>query len=128
MTGRIEIVYQFGFEAAHYFRHEPVGHPHRQLHGHSFTAEVAVAGEPDPETGFVIDFATLEQAAAELRGQLDHTLLNDVPGLAVPSLESIAAWVWERLRPRFPGLCRVTVRRPSCAQSCTYRGPEQNVR
>lgn len=128
MTGRIEIAYQFGFEAAHYFRHEPVGHPHRQLHGHSFTAEVAVAGEPDPETGFVVDFATLEQAAAELRSQLDHTLLNDVPGLAVPSLESIAAWVWERLRPRFPGLCRVTVRRPSCAQSCTYRGPEQNVR
>jgi 6-pyruvoyltetrahydropterin/6-carboxytetrahydropterin synthase len=128
MTGRVEIAYQFGFEAAHYFRHEPVGHPYRQLHGHSFTAEVVVAGEPDPETGFVVDFAALERAAAELRGQLDHTLLNDVPGLAVPSLENIAVWAWERLAPRFPGLCRVTVRRPSCAQSCTYRGPEQHIR
>ena len=95
MTGRVEIAYQFGFEAAHYFRHGPAEHPYRQLHGHSFTAEVVVAGEPDRETGFVVDFAALEQAAAELRGQLDHTLLNDVPGLAVPSLENIAAWVWE---------------------------------
>ena len=80
MTGRIEIAYQFGFEAAHYFPHEPAGHPYRQLHGHSFTAEVVVAGEPDPETGFVVDFAALEQAAAELRGQLDHTLLNERAG------------------------------------------------
>jgi 6-pyruvoyltetrahydropterin/6-carboxytetrahydropterin synthase len=128
MTGRVEIAYQFGFEAAHYFRHGPVDHPYRQLHGHSFTAEVVVAGEPDPETGFVVDFAALEQAAAELHGQLDHTLLNDLPGLAVPSLENIAIWLWERLAPRFPGLCRVTVRRPSCAQSCTYGGPEADTR
>jgi 6-pyruvoyltetrahydropterin/6-carboxytetrahydropterin synthase len=89
---------------------------------------VVVAGEPDAETGFVVDFAALERAAAALRSQLDHTLLNDVPGLAVPSLENIAVWAWERLAPRFPGLSRVTVRRPSCAQSCTYRGPEQDIR
>jgi len=124
MPARMEIAYEFGFDAAHHFHHEPEGHIYRRLHGHSFFVEVAVAGEPDAETGFVVDFAALEAAGDELRKTLDHTLLNDVPGLEVPSLETIAHWVWDRLAGPFPQLCRVTVRRPSCRQSCVYRGPD----
>lgn len=123
MAGSIEITLEFGFDAAHYFTHGPEEHRYRRLHGHSFLVEVAIAGDPDPATGFVVDFADLEQAAADLRGRLDHTLLNDVPGLAVPSLENIAVWVWRALADRLPGICRVTVRRPSCRQTCVYRGP-----
>ena len=118
----MEIALSFDFDAAHFFQHPPPGHMYRRMHGHSFSVEVVVAGAPDPTTGFVADFAELEAATAGLRGQLDHTLLNDVPGLTVPSLENIAIWVWERLAQPFPGLCRVTVHRPSCRQSCTYRG------
>lgn len=123
MPPQVEIALEFGFEAAHYIAYGPDDHIYRRLHGHSFLVEVAVLGEPDPTSGFVTDFAQVEQALAELRGQLDHTLLNEVPGLAVPSLENIAVWVWERLSPGIPGLSRVTVRRPSCRQACTYRGP-----
>jgi 6-pyruvoyltetrahydropterin/6-carboxytetrahydropterin synthase len=123
----VEIAYEFGFDAAHFFGHEPVGHPYRQLHGHSFTAEVVVAGETDAVTGFVLDFAELERAGAELRAQLDHALLNDIPGLEVPSLENIACWLWTKLKPSFPGLCRVIVRRPSCRQACTYSGPQLDL-
>jgi 6-pyruvoyltetrahydropterin/6-carboxytetrahydropterin synthase len=119
----MEIAFEFGFDAAHHFEGAPEGHIYGRLHGHSFLVEVAVAGEPDPRTGFVIDFAQLEEAGGELRTQLDHRLLNEVPGLAVPSLENIALWVWQRLAPRFPGLCRITVRRPSCRQACVYGGP-----
>lgn len=124
---QVEIAYEFGFDAAHFFRHEPVGHPYRQLHGHSFTAELVIAGEPDAATGFVVDFAELERAGAELRAQLDHVLLNDVPGLEVPSLENITGWLWAKLRPKFPGLRRVIVRRPSCRQTCTYLGEEPST-
>jgi 6-pyruvoyltetrahydropterin/6-carboxytetrahydropterin synthase len=123
MTAQMEIAFEFGFDAAHHFEAVPEGHLYGRLHGHSFLVEVAITGEPDGATGFVVDFALLEQAGAELRGELDHRLLNDVPGLAVPSLENIARWVWERLVPRFPGLCRVTVRRPSCRQTCVYVRP-----
>lgn len=118
----MEISFEFGFDAAHHFEGMPKGHMYGRLHGHSFFVEVAIAGEPDAQTGFVVDFARLEQAGGELRSDLDHRLLNEVPGLAVPSLENIAMWVWERLAPRFPGLCRVTVRRPSCHQTCVYKG------
>jgi 6-pyruvoyltetrahydropterin/6-carboxytetrahydropterin synthase len=123
MTTRpVEISLEFGFDAAHCFEHPGADPSYRRMHGHSFAAEVTILGVPDPESGFVADFAVLESSTAALRSELDHALLNDVPGLAVPSLENIAVWIWDRLLPRFPGLIRVVVRRPSCRQSCTYRG------
>jgi 6-pyruvoyltetrahydropterin/6-carboxytetrahydropterin synthase len=118
----MEIAYRFGFDAAHRFDHFPAGHPNRSIHGHSFQAEVAIAGTPDPETGFVADFGDLAHACAELRAALDHRMLNDIEGLAKPSLENLSVWIWTALSPRFPSLARVTVRRDSCGQSCTYTG------
>jgi len=32
-------------------------------------------------------------------------------------------WIWGRLAPQFRGLARVSVRRDSIGQSCTYTGP-----
>jgi 6-pyruvoyltetrahydropterin/6-carboxytetrahydropterin synthase len=118
----MELSYRFSFDAAHKFTHYPAGHPNAGLHGHSFQAEVSVAGEPDRATGFVVDFSKLESACAGLRGQLDHRVLNDVAGLSSPSLEHLCAWIWKRLAPEFPSLVRVTVRRESAGQSCSYSG------
>ena len=120
----MEIAYRFGFDAAHRFDHYPAGHPHGALHGHSFEVEIALRGEPDAATGFVADFADVERACAEVRGALDHRLLNDVDGLAQPSLERLCVWIWHRLAPGFASLARVTVGRQSCGQRCTYLGPE----
>lgn len=118
----MELSYRFGFDAAHYFAHFPAGHPNHGMHGHSFQVEVAVRGEPDPRTGFIIDFAELERACTEMRGALDHRVLNEVEGLAQPSLESLCSWIWLRLAPHLPSLSRVTVRRDSSGQSCSYTG------
>jgi 6-pyruvoyltetrahydropterin/6-carboxytetrahydropterin synthase len=118
----MEIAYRFGFDAAHHFDHFPAGHPNRAVHGHSFQVEVAIAGEPDAATGFVADFATLESACAKVRARLDHRMLNEVDGLAQPSLEHLAVWIWRALAESFPRLARVTVRRDSAGQSCTYTG------
>lgn len=126
---KTQIFYEFAFDAAHRFEHlpegdtYPPGHKYRGLHGHSFRVEVSVNGNPDPLTGFVVDFGELERACANLRESLDHTYLNDIDGLAQPSLEHIAAWVWQRLAVRFAGIDRVTVRRESCGQGCNYFGP-----
>jgi 6-pyruvoyltetrahydropterin/6-carboxytetrahydropterin synthase len=118
----MELAYRFGFDAAHRFEHFPQGHVNAGVHGHSFQAEVAVLGEPDPRTGFIVDFATLEKACAALRLQLDHKMLNELDGLAQPSLENLCRWIWQRLAGDLPGLARVTVRRDSAGQSCTYSG------
>lgn len=119
----MEIRYEFAFDAAHRFAQAPRGHPYRGVHGHSFQAEVALRGAPRPPSGFVADFARLERACRVLRATLDHAMLNEIAGLRAPSLENLCLWIWNRLAPRFPGLSRVTVRRDSLGQSCTYLGP-----
>jgi 6-pyruvoyltetrahydropterin/6-carboxytetrahydropterin synthase len=120
----MEIAYRFGFDAAHHFDHFPAGHPNRNVHGHSFQVEVAIEGTPDPTTGFVADFALLQAACADVAGRLDHRMLNEIAGLEKPSLENLAGWIAKCLRPAFPGLSRITVRRDSAGQSCTLRKPE----
>jgi 6-pyruvoyltetrahydropterin/6-carboxytetrahydropterin synthase len=118
----LEICYEFGFDAAHRFPAAPRGHKYRGVHGHSFRVEIALHGVPRPPSGFVSDFSRLERACRGLHDRLDHALLNDIAGLGNPSLENLCVWIWDRLAPKFGGLVRVTVRRDSLGQSCTYRG------
>ena len=118
----MELAYRFGIDAAHHFEGFPAGHRYSGIHGHSFQVEVALQGEPDVLSGFVADFAQIEAACAQVRAQLDHRLLNEVEGLARPSLENLCVWIWRALAPALPALTRVTVRRDSCGQSCSYNG------
>jgi 6-pyruvoyltetrahydropterin/6-carboxytetrahydropterin synthase len=118
----VEIYQEFSFDAAHRFPAAPAGHRYHGVHGHSFTARVVIEGAPDPETGFLVDLGEVERACASLRESLDHRYLNEIDGLAVPSLEHIAVWIWGRLKPAFPGLCRVEVRRDSVRHGAVYRG------
>lgn len=120
----LEISYEFGFDAAHRFPGMPRGHRYRGVHGHSFRVEIALRGEPNPDTGFVSDFARLENACRRLRDRLDHALLNEIAGLETPSLENLCLWIWRQLSVKFAGLAHVTVRRDSLGQSCTYRGAD----
>jgi len=119
----VELTYAFGFDAAHRFDAFPEGHPNRRMHGHSFQVEIAVRGTPDRRTGFVVEFTQLETACGALRDTLDHRVLNEIEGLAQPSLERLSIWIWDQLAEKVPNLTRVTVRRASRGQSCTYRGP-----
>ena len=120
MSGRFLIVKEFGFEAAHAFGHNPAGHENTRVHGHSFRVEVALAGEPDPATGCVVDFEILTAALNGVRDKLDHRFLNDLPDLGIPSLENLAKWIAGQLGGDFPALRSVTVRRPSLGESCRY--------
>ena len=118
----MEVSYRFGFDAAHHFDNFPDGHRYRGIHGHSFQVEVALAGEPDAATGFVTDLGDVEVACGEVREALDHHLLNDVEGLGTPTLENIARYIFTRAHAKLPEVARVTVRRDSCGQSCSYSG------
>lgn len=120
MPPRFHIVKEFGFEAAHHFPHKPAGHENTRMHGHSFRVEVELAGEPDAVTGCVVDFEDVTREINAVRDALDHHLLNAIPGLDKPSLENLARWIAEKLKPKFPQLATVTVRRPSCGEACRY--------
>ena len=120
MTGRYQIIKEFGFEAAHTFGHKPPGHENTRVHGHSFRVEVALSGEPDAVSGCVVDFETVTEAINGVRAKLDHHFLNDIAGLGTPSLENLARWIAGELRPHFPQLASVIVRRPTLGESCRY--------
>lgn len=114
------IAKSFAFDAAHRLPHVPSGHPCGRLHGHTYTVTVALEGEPDPALGWLVDFGEIKAAAQPLVDRLDHTCLNEVPGLANPTAELLARWFYEALAPRLPGLVEVTVQETPTA-SATYR-------
>jgi 6-pyruvoyltetrahydropterin/6-carboxytetrahydropterin synthase len=124
---RMRLYKEFHFEAAHYLPSAPPGHPNARVHGHSFRVRVAVDGEPDAESGIVVHFDDLESALEDAREALDHRLLNEVEGLAAPTLERIAVWLWDRLHNRLPGLAEIEIARDSCHEGCIYRGPQPRL-
>jgi 6-pyruvoyltetrahydropterin/6-carboxytetrahydropterin synthase len=114
-----EITKAAAFDAAHRLPDGGAeGSPYTRLHGHSFRVEATVRGVARPPVGWVEDLAALDAALKEVAGALDHGLLNDTPGLESPTLEALCAHFADRLKPRFPGLCRVAVSRPSIGESC----------
>ena len=103
------------FSASHFYwndawsrekNHQVFGRcSNRNGHGHNYTLEVTVAGEPDPVTGYVIDLKWLKDAIErEVLLSFDHRHLNlDVAefaaGKLVPTTENIAIEAWRRLEP-----------------------------
>lgn len=118
-----ELSKQFRFEAAHTLHRTVDVEPSRRIHGHSYRAEVTLRGPRDPETGMVMDLGLFRRALEGVRDGLDHRFLDEVPDLGPPTLESLSAWIWQRLQADCPNLAKVTVYRDSEGDTCSYFGP-----
>ena len=70
-------------------------------HGHNFELIVTIKGEPDPDTGFVIDLKVLgDVIKREIIEQLDHKNINlDVPFMQgkMASCEILVMEIWKLL-------------------------------
>ena len=70
-------------------------------HGHNYVLEASVSGEPDSDTGMVVNLRDLDRAVREaVVEHVDHRHLNnDVPFLdgVVPTAENLALAFWGRL-------------------------------
>ena len=105
------------FAAAHYYWNDAWSETENQRvfgkcanrngHGHNYTLEVTVAGEVNPQTGFVVDLKQLKDVMhSEVIDVYDHRHLNlEVPEFAkvMPTTENIAIAVWKRLEGRISG-------------------------
>jgi 6-pyruvoyltetrahydropterin/6-carboxytetrahydropterin synthase len=111
------------FEAAHSLQGTTFGAASKEIHGHSFRAEVSVRDTPDPATDMVLDLGLLERSMAKVQKTLDHKLLNKVEALGMPTLENISRFIGERIE-HTGKITRVSVHRDSCNESCTYFGPQ----
>jgi 6-pyruvoyltetrahydropterin/6-carboxytetrahydropterin synthase len=81
--------------------------------------EATLRGAARPPVGWVEDLAALDAALKAAAARLDHSLLNDTPGLESPTLEALCVHFAAALRPAFPALTRVVVSRPSIGESCS---------
>lgn len=112
----IRVTRKIEFSAAHFY-HNPnfsaeenrrifgkCNNPHG--HGHNYTVEVTVAGDPDPETGMVLNLKELKSLLEqEIVGRMDHRHLNyEVPELTgqIPTCENLAALIWRLLDSKIP--------------------------
>jgi 6-pyruvoyltetrahydropterin/6-carboxytetrahydropterin synthase len=79
---------------------------HPNWHGHNYVLDVTVAGEPDPETGYLVDLGELKRIVQErVLRHVDHRNLNlDVEFLRgiLPSTENFAVAIWRRLEDALP--------------------------
>lgn len=78
------------FEAAHQLPNVPAGHPCGRLHGHGFGVRI----EADAARA---THASLAAAWQPLAARLEHRLLNEIAGLANPTSEVLAAWLFAEL-------------------------------
>ena len=89
----------------------------RNGHGHNYTLEVTVVGDPDPVTGFVVDLKWLKDVIEhQVLTAYDHRHLNlEVPEFAsqklIPTTENIAISAWRRLEPAVNGARGARLRR-----------------
>jgi 6-pyruvoyltetrahydropterin/6-carboxytetrahydropterin synthase len=96
-------------------------------HGHNYILEVSVDGEPDPDTGYLIDMKDLKDAIRRsVVNDVDHRHLNiEVPWLAGinPTSENLARVFHDRIEPELPDgvrLAAVTLHETE-RNSATYR-------
>jgi len=112
-----EITKAAAFDAAHRLPDGPNA-AYTRLHGHSFRVEATLRGPAKAPVGWVDDLGALDEALRQTAGALDHGLLNDTPGLESPTLEALCLHFAGALKPRFPGLVRIAVSRPTNGESC----------
>jgi 6-pyruvoyltetrahydropterin/6-carboxytetrahydropterin synthase len=80
----------------------------KNWHGHNYDLYVTVKGNPNPDTGFIINLKELSTIIrTEICDELDHKNLNlDVPFLKdmLPSTENLAIVIWGRLQQHVKAL------------------------
>jgi 6-pyruvoyltetrahydropterin/6-carboxytetrahydropterin synthase len=105
-----ELRQEFRLESARYLPYLPKSHPCSQTHGHSFRITLVLQGQLNESIGWVRDYHEIQILwDKEIKTQLDHKLLNEVPGLNNPTSELISKWIYEKLRNLIPELKQVVV-------------------
>jgi 6-pyruvoyltetrahydropterin/6-carboxytetrahydropterin synthase len=140
LHGTVFITRQVHFNAAHRLHNpsksqkwneEQYGlctNPH--WHGHNYVLEVTLRGQPDAETGYLMDLSRLKKILQKtILGPCDHHNLNeDVPFLRgiIPSTENLTIAFWQQIEPHIPAPARLHCVRlyETPRNFADYYGPE----
>lgn len=115
---KYELSQKFYFEAAHTLDRAVDAEGSRRIHGHTYHAQLTIAGTPDANTGMLTDLGFVRQEVARVRDSLDHRFLDEVEGLGPATLENLCRFIFVSLADALPGLTKVTVERQASGDSC----------
>ncbi|MBD3893386.1 6-carboxytetrahydropterin synthase [Hydrogenophaga sp.] len=115
---KLTISQRFFFDAAHTLQREIEAEGSRRIHGHSYKAEVSLSAALDARSGMVLDLGLLRQRLEQVRLQLDHHFLDEVPGLGPATLENLCLFIARALPELAPQLTRVRVWREAVGDAC----------
>jgi len=75
-------------------------------HGHNYILEVVIAGNVDPETGYLLDLKLLKEIVHKnVIDKVDHKNLNletDFLKGIIPSAENLTIAIWNQLENKIP--------------------------
>ncbi|MFD0586611.1 6-carboxytetrahydropterin synthase [Paenibacillus sp. GCM10027627] len=130
-----ELNKDFHFAAAHYVPSEEAGKC-RLMHGHTYYANVTIAGDELDQSGFLVNFATIKRL---IHGRFDHSVLNedtecfdDKEPSRFPTTEAVARTICELVQQHLDE----TSNSPQCLQVflretptsyCVYRPKRKAV-
>ena len=120
-TDHFELSQRFYFEAAHTLSRTIDTQGSRQIHGHTYEAEITLTGKPDLTSGMVLDLAYLRLEIERVRALLDHQFLDDIAELGPATLENLCLFIKQQLIAAVPHLSCVTIERRASGDKCTLR-------
>lgn len=98
-------------------------------HGHNYVLEVSLRGQPDPETGCIMDLGDLKDILnTHIVNKCDHRNLNDEVDFlrgVIPSTENLVIAFWNELEPHIPAGRLYSVRLYETPRNfAEYHGPD----
>lgn len=115
---RYELSQKFYFEAAHTLDRTIEAEGSRRIHGHTYHAEITLAGTPNPENGMLTDLGFVREEVTRMRELLDHRFLDEVSGLGPATLENLCRFIFVELADALPALIKVSVERQASGDRC----------
>ncbi|WP_314003811.1 6-carboxytetrahydropterin synthase QueD [uncultured Paenibacillus sp.] len=113
------------FAAAHYIPHDDAGKC-RRVHGHTYFANVTIAGDELDGSGFLVNFATVKKLIHE---RFDHRTVNedelfdDADPDRYPTTEIMARTIWELVQAHLDAQSN----KPRCLQVFLRETPSSYV-
>lgn len=117
---------EFRFESALQLVRAPEGDLRRRLHGHSYLARLHLSAPLDQVMGWTVDYGDVKELFKPVYKQLDHHVLNGLPGVETADAATVTQWIREAVAGQPPQLDRIDLHEtPGCGAVLSWgeRGP-----
>lgn len=107
-----ELEKTFRFESGHCLQHHDG--KCKDPHGHSYILGVSLTSDTlvptGPKKNMVLDFADISAIVKPMiEAYFDHKWLNDTLETDSPTVEYMAKWIYDYLKPKLPELSAITI-------------------